>query len=103
MQAVAPPAEKVDAALAAKGFDVFHHHCAVCHGVLLQSTGEVPDLRDVAPEIWGQYEAIVLGGALQDNGMASFKDILSKADVAAIRAYTLDGAQKAWAAAHPAK
>ncbi len=32
--------------MVAKGFDTFHHrNCAVCHGVLLGSSGEVPDLR----------------------------------------------------------
>ena len=96
----APPSEKVDAALAAKGFDLFHQHCAVCHGVLMVSSGEVPDLRLVPPYIWSQYDAIVLGGALADNGMASFKDILSNDDVVAIRAYALQNAQAAYAAKH---
>src|SRR4029077_16916451 len=84
-----PPDEKLDAAMAAKGFDLFHRHCAVCHGVLLNSSGEVPDLRNVPPEVWSQYDAIVLDGALTDTGMASFKDILNKDDVAAIRSYAL--------------
>ena len=91
-----PPDEKIDTAMATKGFDLFHHHCAVCHGVLLQSSGEVPDLRSVPPEIWSQYDDIVLGGALSDAGMASFKDILKKDDVAAIRAYVLQQAHVAW-------
>jgi PQQ-dependent dehydrogenase (methanol/ethanol family) len=99
----APPNEKVDAAMAAKGFDLFHRHCAVCHGVLLASSGEVPDLRSVSPEIWNQYDAIVLDGALADAGMASFKDILSKDDVADIRAYVLDQSHLAWDQAHPKK
>jgi mono/diheme cytochrome c family protein len=44
----------------------------------------------------------VLEGALQDAGMASFKDVLSKNDVAAIRAYVLQQAHLAWDQAHPA-
>ncbi|MEJ1968501.1 MAG: PQQ-binding-like beta-propeller repeat protein [Rhizomicrobium sp.] len=44
-----PPAETVDPKLAAKGFTVFHQNCAVCHGVLMVSSGEVPDLRMVSP------------------------------------------------------
>ncbi len=99
----APPNETVDAKLAAHGFDVFHRTCAVCHGVLLASSGEVPDLRTVSPEIWGQYDAIVLDGALADNGMAAFKDIVSKEDVAAIRAYALQGAQALYAQTKSAK
>jgi len=99
--AAAPPAEKVDPALAAKGFDLYHRNCAVCHGVLLASSREVPDLKMVPPEIWNEYDTIVLGGALKDGGMASFADILSKDDVAAIRAYALQSAQAAWAQANP--
>lgn len=100
---VAPPDEKVDPALAKKGFDIYHRNCAVCHGVLLASSREVPDLRHSSPEIWASYSDIILGGALKDKGMASFADILNKDDVAALRAYTLQSAQAEWAAAHPKK
>jgi quinohemoprotein ethanol dehydrogenase len=96
--AAPPPAEKVDAAVAAKGMDIYHRNCAVCHGVLLASSREVPDLRMVPPEIWTSYDDIVLGGALKDGGMASFSDILTKDDVAAIRAYALQSAQALYAA-----
>ncbi len=97
-----PPADKVDAKLAMKGFNLFHQNCAVCHGVLMQSSGEVPDLRMVAPEIWKQYDKILLDGALSDTGMGSFKDLLSEDDVKAIRAYALQQAQALYAAKHPA-
>ncbi|MBN9593156.1 MAG: PQQ-dependent dehydrogenase, methanol/ethanol family [Alphaproteobacteria bacterium] len=96
-----PPDEKLDSAMVTKGFNLFHRNCAVCHGVLLLSSGEVPDLRAVPPEIWGQYDAIVLDGAMESNGMASFKDILNKNDVAAIRAYVLDEAHKLYKSEHP--
>ena len=97
-----PPSEAVDPKLAAKGFALFHNNCAVCHGVLMMSSGEVPDLRMAAPEVWGQYDNILLGGALADAGMASFKDILSPDDVKAIRAYALQQAQALYASKHPA-
>jgi quinohemoprotein ethanol dehydrogenase len=95
-----PPNEKVDPKMAARGFDLFHQNCAVCHGVLLGSSGEVPDLRTVPPEIWGEYNDIVLKGVLHDNGMSWFTDILTKKDVADIRAYTLQGAQALYASKH---
>jgi mono/diheme cytochrome c family protein len=98
-----PPNEKVDPKMAARGFDLFHQNCAVCHGVLLGSSGEVPDLRAVPPEIWKEYDAIVLKGVLHDNGMSWFTDILTKKDVADIRAYTLQGAQALYASKHPEK
>jgi len=97
-----PPAEMVEAKLAARGFNLFHQHCAVCHGVLMQSSGEVPDLRMVAPETWSQYDAILLKGALADIGMGSFADLLTADDAKAIRAYALQQAQALYAAKHPA-
>jgi quinohemoprotein ethanol dehydrogenase len=96
-----PPTETVDPKLAAKGFALFHNNCAVCHGVLMISSGEVPDLRMAAPEVWNQYDNILLNGALADAGMASFKDILSPDDVKAIRAYALQQAQALYASKHP--
>jgi len=97
----APPPDVIDPKLAAKGFVVFHQNCAVCHGVLMMSSGEVPDLRMVSPEIWNQYDRIVLDGALADAGMASFKDILGEDDVKALRAYALQQAQALYAQKHP--
>jgi quinohemoprotein ethanol dehydrogenase len=96
-----PPNETIDPKLAQKGFVLFHQNCAVCHGVLLLSSGEAPDLRAVGPEIWNKYDAILRDGALADAGMASFKDILSADDVKAIRAYTLQQAQALYASKHP--
>ncbi|MEJ0024888.1 MAG: PQQ-dependent dehydrogenase, methanol/ethanol family [Rhizomicrobium sp.] len=96
-----PPAETVDPKLAQKGFALFQNNCASCHGVLMLSSGVVPDLRMVNPDIWNQYDAIVLGGALADAGMGSFKDILSADDVKAIRAYALSQAQALYASKHP--
>jgi len=75
----------------------------VCHGFFAQSEGVIPDLREAPIEIWSQYDDIVLGGALADGGMASFKDVLSKDDVAAIRAYVLDQAHQAWDAKQKGK
>jgi PQQ-dependent dehydrogenase (methanol/ethanol family) len=101
--AAPPPLTPADQKLIDKGFGLYHRTCLVCHGFFAQSEGEVPDLRLAPPEIWGQYDNIVLNGALQDNGMASFKDQLSAADVAAIRAYVLQQSHLAWEQAHPPK
>ena len=96
-----PPLTPADQKVVQKGFGLYHRTCLVCHGFFAQSEGEVPDLRLAPPEIWSQYDNIVLNGALQDAGMASFKDQLSPADVAAIRAYVLQQSHLAWDAAHP--
>lgn len=98
-----PPPQTADAASIQKGFGLFSQHCTVCHGYFAQSEGVVPDLRLLPKDLWPQFDSIVLGGALQDAGMASFKDILSTDDVAAIRAYVLQQSHLAWDAAHPKK
>jgi alcohol dehydrogenase (cytochrome c)/quinohemoprotein ethanol dehydrogenase len=98
---VEPPPQTADAATIQHGFDAFHRNCTVCHGFFAESDLVVPDLRTVPKEIWGQYDAIVLDGALADGGMASFKDLLTKDDVAAIRAYVLSQAHLLWDQKHP--
>jgi quinohemoprotein ethanol dehydrogenase len=99
--ATEPPPQTADAATVAKGFTLYHQTCLVCHGFFAESEGEVPDLRLMPKEIFDQFDDIVLGGILADNGMASFKDVLSKDDSAAIKAYLIDQAHLAWAKGHP--
>jgi hypothetical protein len=41
------------------------------------------------------FDAIVRGGLLKANGIASFADVLQPTDAAAIRAYIVDWAQRA--------
>jgi quinohemoprotein ethanol dehydrogenase len=84
-----PPAQTASAAVVAKGEGVFHRYCAVCHGFLAMSAGEVPDLRYSAPETYARYNEIVLEGERKHNGMASFSDQINEEDVKAIRAYVL--------------
>ncbi len=91
-----PPPQTADASTIAKGFEAYHRTCVVCHGFFAQSDDVVPDLRTVPSAIWGQYDAIVLDGDLAGAGMASFKDILTKDDVTAIRAYVLSQAHALW-------
>ena len=93
-----PPPQTDSPATVEKGFTTFHRNCAVCHGYFAESDGVLPDLRTVPNEIWAQYDDIVLGGALADGGMASFKDLLTKDDVHAIRAYVLSQSHAIWEA-----
>jgi quinohemoprotein ethanol dehydrogenase len=98
-----PPPQTANAATIAKGFTLYHRNCMVCHGFFAQSEGEVPDLRLMPKEVFAQFDNVVLGGAFADNGMASFKDVLSKDDADAIKAYILDQSHAAWNAAHAKK
>ncbi|HVV66439.1 MAG TPA: PQQ-binding-like beta-propeller repeat protein, partial [Rhizomicrobium sp.] len=96
-----PPAQTADAATIAKGFTLYHRTCLVCHGFFAQSEGETPDLRLMSRGVWESFDSVVLGGALEAGGMASFHDVVSKDDARAIKAYILQEAHLAWDAAHP--
>ncbi len=93
-----PPAETASASTIAKGDATFHRYCAVCHGFLAMSAGEVPDLRYSTSETFARYKEIVLDGERKDTGMASFADQLKEEDVQAIHAYVLHGANAAYRA-----
>ena len=68
---------------------VYSHYCGVCHGDAAVSGGVTPDLR-YTPAINGEtLQAIVLGGALHANGMASFAPTLTQADIETVRAYLI--------------
>ena len=67
------------------GIDLYRRNCGRCHG-MLTSKALLPDLRELSAAKHRIFEAIVLGGAFQDRGMASFADVLSRDDVAAIHA-----------------
>lgn len=79
-----------DDAMLAEGLVHYARNCAVCHGPFTQSSGVLPDLR--WSEITGDAEIwndVVHDGSLAGNGMVSFSDVLSAADIEAIRAYVL--------------
>ncbi len=95
-----PPADFGDAAQRELGEHQYTAHCAGCHGNN-QAGGRAvsslfPDLR-YAGALWSPdaFNAIVLGGALQDNGMVSFKKDLTPKDTDAIRAYVVSTANVA--------
>ena len=74
----------------ASGLVDYARNCTVCHGPFAVSSGVLPDLRwsdySASEELWN---SVVVGGALQSNGMVSFADVLSPEDVEAIRAYVV--------------
>jgi quinohemoprotein ethanol dehydrogenase len=49
----------------------------------------IPDLRRASAATHESFDAIVLGGQRQANGMPSFADVLSTDDVRLIQAYVL--------------
>jgi len=95
-----PPPSTAPRQVIAKGQEEFADHCAMCHDAAYGNRGVFPDLRYSAmlrsPEA---FRAVVLGGALQASGMASFKGQLTRQDVQAVRAYLIERANEL--KAHP--
>jgi quinohemoprotein ethanol dehydrogenase len=83
-----PYAVHADQATVARGKTLYLTHCARCHGGFWEGVpSSYPDLTRIPPGIYAAFTQIVLGGALQREGMASFADVLKQKDVAAIEAY----------------
>ena len=71
----------------AAGQRTFARNCSVCHGANAAGTW-LPDLRH-SPMIGAKdsFASVVLEGALEGNGMASFKRLLNEQDAENLRAY----------------
>ncbi|MDT8400016.1 MAG: PQQ-dependent dehydrogenase, methanol/ethanol family [Pseudomonadales bacterium] len=83
-----PPANFGDAALLAQGEAHYNEHCGSCHGNNGRVSSLFPDLKYAAAlNAPALFKAIVIDGALQNNGMVSFKEFLTPEDAEAIRAY----------------
>jgi quinohemoprotein ethanol dehydrogenase len=89
----APPARAPEAVIQ-KGAALFAQNCALCHGQLAR--GGIKDLRMMSADAHAHFDDIVLGGARKAQGMASFADVLSKEDAAAIHAYLNARASEDW-------
>jgi len=92
-----PPPATASAETVAHGEAVYGTYCARCHGRAgAANFGILPDLRYSAmlatSEAWA---AVVLGGQLAANGMASFAPVVSADDADAIRAYVIAQANAA--------
>ncbi|MGH8149018.1 MAG: c-type cytochrome [Steroidobacteraceae bacterium] len=94
-----PPPSTASQATIAAGAREFASHCATCHDPPAANRGMFPDLR-YSPMLRSEaaFEAIVLGGAFQANGMASFKGRLSEPQVRSVRAFVIALANQAKAA-----
>jgi quinohemoprotein ethanol dehydrogenase len=86
-QVLNPPADFGDAAIHARGQDLYERNCTGCHEGGRLFSG-FPDLNyTVALNAPDLFKAIVVDGALAENGMISFKNALKAADAEAIRSF----------------
>ena len=81
--APAPTGEAFTQAQLETGRDKYFTYCTICHnGPTNPELNRTPYMQNA--DAW---RSIVIDGALEDNGMASFRDYLSNDDAEAIRAY----------------
>ncbi len=94
----APPSSAIElrasAATLKEGAALFESFCAPCHG-FSAIAGPIADLRYATADVHRAFEAIVLGGALEQRGMPSFGDLLTTDQARAIQAYVLSRAAEA--------
>jgi quinohemoprotein ethanol dehydrogenase len=87
-----PPPLTADAADLERGRILYGDICRTCHGREARGGAGIPDLRQMSPETHETFLAIVLGGAKQANGMASFADLLSVEDANRVHQYVISRA-----------
>jgi alcohol dehydrogenase (cytochrome c)/quinohemoprotein ethanol dehydrogenase len=90
-RALSPPPLMASAATIARGETEYRSYCGRCHGPEgAVNYGILPDLRYSAAlaskETWA---AVVLGGVLKANGMASFAEVVDAEEAEAIRAWVI--------------
>jgi quinohemoprotein ethanol dehydrogenase len=88
-----PPADFGDAGQLEVGEHQYTAHCASCHGnntPMGRLSSVFPDLR-YAGALWASdaFKSIVIDGALEADGMVSFRKMLTLQDAEAIRAYVV--------------
>ena len=99
LQVLNPPPAFGDQAQLTHGGELYDRFCGTCHGAEGQSSGMFPDLRySGALQNTAAFQAIVLGGALKQNGMVSFKSALPPADAENVRGYIV--ARAIWSKTH---
>ncbi|HWW81805.1 MAG TPA: PQQ-dependent dehydrogenase, methanol/ethanol family [Steroidobacteraceae bacterium] len=91
-----PPPSTASVQTIEMGHQQFTSHCAMCHEPFAANRSVFPDLRySPALNSAEAFNAIVLEGALQTAGMASFKGKMSTEEVQSVRAYMIERANQA--------
>jgi PQQ-dependent dehydrogenase (methanol/ethanol family) len=88
-----PTLEQSDAEVIAQGNYIYHNHCAGCHGGNATSAGMIPDLRYSINIIAPAWEAIVIDGALEGNGMPNWSEYLDIEEMEKVKAYVVHEAR----------
>jgi alcohol dehydrogenase (cytochrome c)/quinohemoprotein ethanol dehydrogenase len=90
-----PPPSTASPEVIAAGGGHFGRYCGVCHGDAAVAGSLVPDLRHSgALNSAESFKTIVYDGALKDNGMVSFKPVMTPEEIEAIRQYVIHRANE---------
>ena len=90
-----PPDDFGTAAQVDSGSRLYARFCSICHGAGVIGGGAIPDLRHSAMISSAEaFEGVVLEGAMLDNGMASFAEVLDEDDAEAVRAFIVNQAHQ---------
>ena len=84
----------IDAAAVQQGDVLYELYCSVCHGFFAIGPKTRPDLRFSDYLDNGDWNSVLIDGALSSNGMASFGKQMSPAEADAIRQYVISLSQK---------
>jgi quinohemoprotein ethanol dehydrogenase len=84
-QIPSPPLARAPEALVRQGEAVYDRVCVTCHGRNVR--GGLKDLRYMTRDTYARFNDIVLKGIYKEKGMASFADVVTPQEVAAVRAY----------------
>jgi quinohemoprotein ethanol dehydrogenase len=82
-------AEADDESAVTRGKHLYEQYCYMCHGIEAMSGGVIPDLRFAGAATLRNWNAIVIGGLREQQGMRSFAEVMNDTDALAIRAYIL--------------
>ncbi len=89
VQAPMPKPIAATPAVLARGQALYQQNCHRCHWVG-GAQGIYPNLWNMSPETLEAFEAIVGDGAFAYAGMASFADVLSRDEIAAVKAFIVN-------------
>ena len=94
----APPEIKVNEALIERGFYLYNFYCEICHGKFGdRHLSQHPDLSKLPEAKHLLFNDILLKGILAQNGMASFSNSLTEADVEAIHHFLIKKQKEVYA------
>ena len=90
-----PPADRGTPQAVAQGGALYGRFCGVCHGDAAVSGALNPDLRySAALETPDAWRTIVIDGALRENGMVSWRQVMNPEQADSIRQYVIHRAHE---------